>query len=92
MQQPDQPDLHGGPHPRGVLIVRADRAVGARSEWSPAVLVSAFSGAGTRNCPALTERDLDAVTERDVRGRMRPLVVERVVDRVPRALGACCAS
>ncbi len=44
-----------------------------------------------RDCPALTERDLNAVTERDVRAGCGLLVVERVVDRVPCTLGACCA-
>ncbi len=38
------------------------------------------------------ERDLNAVTERNVRAGCGVLVVERVVDRVPCALGACCAS
>ena len=39
-----------------------------------------------------TERDLNAVTERDVRAGCGVVVVERVVDRVPCTLGACCAS
>jgi hypothetical protein len=34
------------------------------------------------DCDALTERDLNAVTERDVRAGCGVLVVERVVDRV----------
>jgi len=49
-------------------------------------------GAAVRDCPALTERDLSAVTERDVRAGCGLLLVERVVDRVPCALGAFCAS
>ncbi len=44
-----------------------------------------------RDCPALAERDLNGVTERDVRAGCGLLVVERVVDRVPWTLGACCA-
>ncbi len=43
-------------------------------------------------CSALTERGLNAVTERDVRAGCGLLIVERVVDRVPCTLGACCAS
>ena len=43
------------------------------------------------DCDALTERDLNAVTERDVRAGCGVLVVERVVDRVPCTLGAFCA-
>ncbi len=83
--------LLNGPHPRGALIVRADRAVGARSEWSPGVLAGGFSGAAARDCYALTDRDLNAITERDVRAGCGLLVVERVVDRVSWTLGACCA-
>jgi hypothetical protein len=64
----------------------------ARSEWSPGVLAGAFSGAAVRDCSALTERHLNAFTERDVRAGCRLLVVERVVDRVPCTPGAFCAS
>src|SRR5216683_1570706 len=63
------------------------RAVGARSEWSPGVLAGVFSGAAVRDCPALTERDLIAVTGRDVRAGCGLLVVERVVDRGARRNG-----
>jgi len=68
------------------------------------VLVGAFSGAAARDCPVLTERDLNVITERDVRADLDAvaerdvragcglLVVERVVDRVPGTVGACCAS
>ena len=45
-----------------------------------------------RDCSALRERDLNSVTERDVWAGCGLLVVERVVDRVPCTLGACCAS
>src|SRR6266851_5258369 len=45
-----------------------------------------------RDCPGLTLRDLNAVIERDVRAGCGLLVAERVVDRVPCALGAFCAS
>ena len=44
-----------------------------------------------RDCPALTVRDIDAITERDVRAGCGVVIVERVVDRVPCTLGACCA-
>jgi len=57
----------------------------------PGVLAGAFSGAAVRDCPRLTVRDLNAVTERDVKAGCGLLVVERVVDRVPCALGAFCA-
>ena len=56
--------------------------------WRPG---GAFSGTAVRGCPALTERDLNAVTGRDVRAGCGLLVVERVVDRVPCTLGAFCA-
>ena len=45
-----------------------------------------------RDLNAITVRALNAVTERDVRAGCGVLVVERVVDRVPCTLGACCAS
>src|SRR5260221_13415787 len=83
--------LLNGPHPRGALTVRADRAVGARSEWSPGVLAGGFSGAAARDCYALTDRDLNAITQRDVRAGCGLLLVERVADRVSLSLGACCA-
>jgi hypothetical protein len=44
------------------------------------------------DCPAFAVRDVNAVTERDVGAGCGLLVVERVVDRVPCALGAFCAS
>ncbi len=44
------------------------------------------------NHRAITERDRNAVTERDVGAGCGLLVVERVADRVPCALGAFCAS
>jgi hypothetical protein len=49
------------------------------------------SGFRNLNHRAITERDLNAVTERDVRAGCGLLVVERVVDRVPCRLGAFCA-
>jgi len=88
---PDHPFLYRKGRPAGRLSWRTDRAVGARSEWSPGVLAGVFSGAAVRDCPALTERDLNAVTERDVRAGCGLLVVERVADRVPCTLGAFCA-
>ena len=66
--------------------------IGARSEWSPGVLVGGFSGAAVGDCPAFTERDLNAVTGRDLGAGCGLLVVERVVDRVPGTTGAFCAS
>jgi len=42
-------------------------------------------------CRERTERDLNAITEHDVRAGCGLLVVERVVDRVPCTLGACGA-
>jgi len=65
-----------------------ERVLNGRLASSPA----RFSGAAVRDCPGLTVRDLIAVTERGVRAGCGLLVVERVMDRVPCAPGACCAS
>src|SRR5260370_42066654 len=67
---------------------RTERAAGARSEWSPGVLVGAFSGAAVLDCPALTERDLNAITERDVRAGCRFL--DRGTGRGPGAVHTGC--
>ena len=64
------------------------RAVGARSEWSPGVLVGAFSSAAVPDCPGLTERELIAITERDVSDRKR--FVDRRTSRGPGALRTGC--
>ncbi len=52
----------------------------------------AFSGRGRAWLSGAHERDLNVITERDVRAGCGVLVVERVVDRVPCTPGACCAS
>ena len=44
------------------------------------------------NRRSITEPDLTAVTESEVRARCGLLVVERVVDRVERTMSASCAS
>ena len=59
-----------------------------RSEWSPGVLVGAFSGVAVRDCPALSVRDLNAVTEREVRARMR--LADRGTSRGPGAVRTGC--
>src|SRR5258708_31442367 len=41
-----------------------ERAIGARSEWSPGVLAGALSGAAVRDCSTFTERDLKPVPQR----------------------------
>jgi len=57
-------------------------------EWSPGVLAGGFSGAAVRDCPAFTERDLNAVTGRDVGGGMR--LAGRGTSRGPGAVRTGC--
>jgi hypothetical protein len=70
-------------------IALASRAPGQRH---PRPAGPRKAGTAARDCPALTERDLNAVTEGDVRAGCGLLIVERVVDRVPCTLGAFRAS